>query len=663
MTERICIKVQMELLSDAIFGSGYSIPGGEDIAVCTDAAGWPYLKGSTLKGLLRESMEDYICWTGGSEQELTAILGKDDRNGTDDGRRIHLTDLLLSDHTGVPEDCFSSRMFTKMKDGVVADRTLRMARCIRRGLRFTGELSCQEEDMPLILDALRAIKWAGTMRSRGFGRVKTWGEQTLSTGKTFSAAPCNCLRYRIRTEAPVLITDPARSSGNNYETRSYLPGSAIRGLVINLLAKRQPAWFEEHRIELLTEDTRFLDAYPAGEEPTIPAIMGFYEDKEERRFESVLQTGDVSPELKRAKLGQFCALRGVTVITYSAKTERATRIDRSKEKTEMFQTRALSAGQEFEGYIQFKDPAFAEVVASCLPETIWLGADRYAGLGKCSVTALETAEAPSWQAYSFSDGDIPGETLYLMAVSPFSMRSSEGDPCGLDETELARRLGVDKINVLLCSTAVKEYGGYNRTWGSREIAVKMYERGSIFKLSCTPAPALDKLRHVMAEGLGIRRAEGFGQVLFLRSDLYEGLTHKEKNAEKQTNNVLPDAVLLRRAKYQWVMENADGVAKWKLSKSQIGTIQSICEQALAAGGDCTELEQFLEKNLSGRGVAHGERFKKAAPFIRNTLQMPLRETLGKEENALPGVFEDDISARLRLLIELFDFSRKEGVGK
>lgn len=55
MRKRVTLLLTMELLSDAIIGSGYSVPGGEDIAVCQDTEGFPYLKGTTLKGLLLES--------------------------------------------------------------------------------------------------------------------------------------------------------------------------------------------------------------------------------------------------------------------------------------------------------------------------------------------------------------------------------------------------------------------------------------------------------------------------------------------------------------------------------------------------------------------------------------------------------------------------------
>ena len=46
--------VHMKLESDTIFGNGMNVPGGEDISVQTDSWGFPYLKGSTFKGIFRE---------------------------------------------------------------------------------------------------------------------------------------------------------------------------------------------------------------------------------------------------------------------------------------------------------------------------------------------------------------------------------------------------------------------------------------------------------------------------------------------------------------------------------------------------------------------------------------------------------------------------------
>jgi hypothetical protein len=214
---------------------------------------------------------------------------------------------------------------------------------------------------------------------------------------------------------------------------------------------------------------------------------------------------------------------------------------------------------------------------------------------------------------------------------------------------LAEQLGIERAEVDLSSTSVAEYGGFNRTWGCRESALRMYDRGSVFKLRCSPAPKREALDRVTARGLGVRLSEGFGQVLFLSPSLFEGLGRKER-ADREEAPAGKDSAVLRRAKYAWLMENAGTVAREKLSPSQQGSLQAQCEKALAEGR--TEgLLQYLEKNLSDRGAAHGDRYKRTAGFIRAVLDRPLAESLG-----VPC--EDDAKEKLRLLIRRFDFSRK-----
>ncbi len=649
MKERIVLSVTMELLSDTIFGSGFSVPGGEDVSVCTDDAGLPYLKGSAFKGLLRESLENWLCWTGGTEETLHALMGESGRGGADDARRVRLTALTADPRT--PEDWFSERAFTSLENGTAKAGTLRLARCIRSGLRFTGELECLAGDRELIEAGLKGIKWAGTMRSRGFGRVRCSCAAAVRPAGHGPVADALCLRYRLRTATPVIVTDLSRSSGNGFETRGLIPGSAVRGMVMSELAQRDPEWFGAHRRELLGEDTRFLDAFPVGAGPVIPSVRGFYEDKEETVFVSVLKDGVLEPGLKRAKLGQFCSLRGDAVVWQSAATGGDVRI--SLEKTgadkQMFQTRSISAGQEFEGYVLLRSVGLSEKLSECLTGTVWLGADRYAGFGRCTVTALERAEAPRWREYGYTGGETPGEILYLLAVSPFCMLDAYGEPCGLDLGVLAGMLGVEKAEVLFSSTSVAEYGGYNRTRGCRDSALRMYDRGSVFKLRCTPAPSREALAGVTDQGLGVRLSEGFGQVLFLSQSLFEGLRRKERAAGAED----PDAgerAGLRRAKYAWLMEQAGTVARGKLSRSQIGSLQAQCERALAEGS-VGDLTLYLEKNVSERGARHGDRYKGISGLVTGVLDRPLAETLG-----VPC--PDDTAEKLRLLIRLFDFSRK-----
>ena len=654
MRGRVTLGVTMELCSDTIFGSGFSIPGGEDIAVCQDGEGYPYLKGSTFKGLLRESLANLLAWTGGDPGAAGALCGASGWEGAADGRRLQLTALFPDPRPETPEACFSTRVFTSLEGGTVKSGSLRSASCIRRGLRFTGAVTCDAGDVELLRQAVQGIKWAGTLRSRGFGRVKCSLDAPAEGVKRLPLRATRCIRYRLYTKLPVLVTDLGRSRDNSYATRDYFPGSAIRGMVVSTLAQGDPAWFEAHRAALLGEGTRFLDALPVeGEEACLPGIMGFYGEKGSDQVVSVLNH-DVAG-MKRANLGTCCALEGDTVRGWSAATGGNLRIRRQVgkgEDTRPFQTRHIDAGQAFEGYILLDDPTLAGAIGGAFGEQVWLGADRYEGFGQCAVTALEGVEAPGWQSYGYAPGAKTDTTLYLLVLSPLTMLDDYGEPCGLDPEALAGRLGVERVEIAACSTAMAEFGGYNRTWKCRVPTLRMYDRGSIFKLRCSAAPSAAALLEVQRTGLGVRRAEGFGRVLFLRRELLEGIRRKADSEGQASPAAETFTARLRRARYRWVMDRSGELYRDGLSRSQLGTIQALCEKAMASG-DTAELLAHLEKNTGDRGAQHAARFRGIDRLIRQVLSTPLERTLG-----VPG--PDGTVQRLELLCLLFDHSRKEG---
>lgn len=182
------MRFRMKLLSDAIFGNGMSIPGGEDISVLHDSDGFPYYKGSTLKGIFREELLNYLVCTGVQEKEAGKTAGRLLGNAGDDvfsPEKLMFTDLTLPQavreavlkETGArPDrvlDAFTSlRMFTALDDeGTVRKGSLRSARCVSRGLWFEGEIACPAEQEELVKSVLGWIKWIGSMRNRGFGKV------------------------------------------------------------------------------------------------------------------------------------------------------------------------------------------------------------------------------------------------------------------------------------------------------------------------------------------------------------------------------------------------------------------------------------------------------------------------------------------------------------
>ncbi len=178
------MKIRMELLSDTIFGNGESIPGGEDISVVHDKYGFPFFKGTTLKGVFREELERYVSWKKMDDKVVNKLLGQ--AGEEKQSGKLIFSDLEISravraevlkeignDNPNIVLDVITNlRAFTSLGDnGVAEEGSLRLARCVNSGLVFYGEITTDQKDDELVEEVLGLIKWIGTMRNRGFGKV------------------------------------------------------------------------------------------------------------------------------------------------------------------------------------------------------------------------------------------------------------------------------------------------------------------------------------------------------------------------------------------------------------------------------------------------------------------------------------------------------------
>lgn len=181
------IRIKMELLSDVIFGNGLSIPGAEDISVLCDEHGFPYYKGGTFKGIFREELNRFLEWTAeGEDRIVEKMLGKSGDTDLLNGRKLVFSDFQLSDAVKqrvleeigeeketVLDSMTHIRAFTGIEEsGVVKEGSLRNCRCVNKGLYFYSEVQCAPEDEELVTEVLSLVKWIGSMRNRGFGKVR-----------------------------------------------------------------------------------------------------------------------------------------------------------------------------------------------------------------------------------------------------------------------------------------------------------------------------------------------------------------------------------------------------------------------------------------------------------------------------------------------------------
>lgn len=177
------MRIRIELISDTICGSGFSIPGEEDCSIAHDAQGFPVINGTMFRGILKEEMENYLEWSASDDRGITVqkLFGVEGLDAVDETRKIFISDFTLSpqikkivrQESERILDVFSYiRTFTALENGMVKIGTLRTARCMKAGLIFYGEIKCNRKDEMLIEETLGYIKWIGHMKTRGLGRVR-----------------------------------------------------------------------------------------------------------------------------------------------------------------------------------------------------------------------------------------------------------------------------------------------------------------------------------------------------------------------------------------------------------------------------------------------------------------------------------------------------------
>ena len=192
------MNIKMQLLSDVIFGNGISVPGGEDIAVLCDRDGFPYYKGGTFKGIFREELYRVLEWQGEDEAEIerkvTRMLGESGSTKESGTSKLVFSDFTLSENVkravlsevGTAEGHAEliTELFTHIRtltsidnDGIAKEGSLRSLRCANKGLYFYSTIICEATDEPLVKEVLSMIKWIGSMRNRGFGKVKITVEE------------------------------------------------------------------------------------------------------------------------------------------------------------------------------------------------------------------------------------------------------------------------------------------------------------------------------------------------------------------------------------------------------------------------------------------------------------------------------------------------------
>ena len=208
------------------------------------------------------------------------------------------------------------------------------------------------------------------------------------------------------------------------------------------------------------------------------------------------------------------------------------------------------------------------------------------------------------------------------------MLDKYGEPTGLNMEELESRLHVNNLRIISCLSKIAQYGGFNRTWGTRLPEYKMYKEGGLFKLEADNEFDPIYLRDIENSGLGIKKEEGYGRVLFLGE-----IPKIEEKAKELKHNRIETA---EERMAGFVLKQANKF-EFGLSNSQLAEVEKI-----ALLGDEKKLYKYLE-NVPSR-------------IIYKDLEAIMKELFDVNNNK--DVFEsNNISDRVYTLGEIIRIKR------
>lgn len=166
------INYQIDFFSPWHCGSGLAAGAETDALVIKDKNGLPFIPGRTVKGLVRQAVEE-VSGLKGDGVDVVALFGDEGSSPSS----LFFSNAVLTDAEVIVAEHLQSQLFSETaytaidKDGIAKQGSLRRMEtvipCQLQG-RILGIPS--EEDKAAIVESLAYIKNLGLHRNRGLGR-------------------------------------------------------------------------------------------------------------------------------------------------------------------------------------------------------------------------------------------------------------------------------------------------------------------------------------------------------------------------------------------------------------------------------------------------------------------------------------------------------------
>jgi CRISPR-associated protein Csx10 len=329
------------------------------------------------------------------------------------------------------------------------------------------------------------------------------------------------LTYRITTQSPVLITENAGDT-NMVASADYISGSAVYGCLANRYIQKHFLGNTAHKDEtfyrwFLRGGLCFSNGYIVSKNkhgeiiPNYPMPLSIQkEKKDETEIHDLFFAVDNFDE-PTSSISGFGRLQGNSFYQQSVKKSLNFHHQRDSEKGVVkegmiFNYESIGAGQTFEGNIYGSEEDLNKFISIFGNEdAIHLGRSRNAqySMARFEIVSEKPEEI---QNAALHNGEV-SLTLLSNAVI-----YNENGFSTTDISMLQKALG-DGIAIKKAFIKTGDAEGFVSIWRLRRPSERCFLAGSCFLLEVDEG-ARSRLEEFQREGIGERRAEGFGRVAF-----------------------------------------------------------------------------------------------------------------------------------------------------
>lgn len=448
----------------------------------------------------------------------------------------------------------------------------------------------------------------------------------------------NALTFQIHLLEPVLATQPESGEENSSSAYGFIPGAMLRGALIAQYQRAHPdthlAADADARRLFFDGATRFLNAYPLLPETQtrmLPTPFAWYvlksqiDDERATIFDFGVHEDATLDPIKNLKI-EFCAREPEVAQLYTTRRQinvhnvSEDRLRKQAGSSNVYRYEAIAAGETLCAAMVADSLDDLRALQALLPEALLLGGAHTAGYGRVAISDIQIRE--HWREYDPDEQnqDTLADGVIITLLSDTIVRGTDGQcPADFDDA-LARALGLNKLQHKRAYQCVRVVGGFNRKAGlplSQDWAI---QSGSVF-VYCTSDLAIDRVCALETQGIGERRAEGFGRLAvnwharakFTRQPYSERRVSTRSITLASDSQKLAQRMAQRRLRTLLDQRLVHAVNQKNLDlkklpeNAQLSRVRSVAQQALAKPEpDLTDVLELLKNLRSAK-----EQFKNA----------------------------------------------------